>query len=48
MVSYRKVKIKLLTMRNATLSDTQWVILLHDPDIAEFTQFSHEMNGETG
>ena len=27
---------------------TQWVILLCDPDIAEFMQFSHEMNGETG
>ena len=27
---------------------TQWVILLCDPDIAEFTQFRHEMNGETG
>ena len=26
----------------------QWVILLCDPDIAEFMQFSHEMNGETG
>ena len=25
----------------------QWVILLCDPDIAEFTQFSDEMNSES-